>query len=110
MPKWLSRRPDIFDHYPTTRFYQLKPECEGMKVCVGRVQSVIDDEIEKRLAEVTTWLRRNATFHPDPDEMGAVERAYWHFGYLSALQDMRAILMTKGNGTLPARGASRKDQ
>jgi hypothetical protein len=32
--------------------------------------SVIDDEIEKRLAEVTTWLRRNATFHPDPDEMG----------------------------------------
>jgi hypothetical protein len=72
--------------------------------------SVIDDEIEKRLAEVTTWLRRNATFHPDPDEMGAVERAYWHFGYLSALQDMRAILMTKGNITLPTQGASRKDQ
>jgi hypothetical protein len=42
--------------------------------------------------------------------MGAVERAYWHFGYLSALQDMRAILMTKGSSTLPTRGASRKDQ
>jgi hypothetical protein len=26
------------------------------------------------------------------------------------LQDMRAILMTKGGGTPPARGASRKDQ
>jgi hypothetical protein len=72
--------------------------------------SVIDDEIEKRLAEVTTWLRGNATFHPDPDDMGALERAYWHFGYLSALQDMRAILLTKSNVTLSTRGASRKDQ
>jgi hypothetical protein len=40
--------------------------------------------------------------------MGAVERAYWHFGYLSALQDMRALLMAKGAGSL--RGGSRKDQ
>jgi hypothetical protein len=73
--------------------------------------SVIDDEIEKRLVEVTTWLRRNATFHPDPDEMGSVERAYWHFGYLSALQDMRGVLVTKGDGKLPQRTASsRKDQ
>ena len=72
--------------------------------------SVIDDEIDKRLAEVTTWLRRNATFHPDPDEMGAIERAYWHFGYLSALQDMRAILATKTDGTLTPRGGLRKDQ
>ena len=72
--------------------------------------SVIDDEIEKRLVEVTTWLRRNATFHPDPDEMGAVERAYWHFGYLSALQDMRGVLMTKGDINVARRMASRKDQ
>ena len=74
--------------------------------------SVIDDEIEKRLVEVTTWLRRNATFHPDPDEMGAVERAYWHFGYLSALQDMRGVLMTKGGDVNVARrmASSRKDQ
>ena len=72
--------------------------------------SVIDDEIEKRLVEVTTWLRRNATFHPDPDEMGAVERAYWHFGYLSALQDMRGVLMTKSDGIIPRQTASRKDQ
>ena len=72
--------------------------------------SVIDDEIEKRLVEVTTWLRRNATFHPDPDEMGAVERAYWHFGYLSALQDMRGVLMTKGDVNVARRMASRKDQ
>ena len=72
--------------------------------------SVIDDEIEKRLVEVTTWLRRNATFHPDPDEMGAVERAYWHFGYLSALQDMRGVLMTEGDINVARRMASRKDQ
>ena len=72
--------------------------------------SVIDDEIEKRLVEVTTWLRRNATFHPDPDEMGAVERAYWHFGYLSALQDMRGVLMTKGDVNVARHMASRKDQ
>jgi hypothetical protein len=72
--------------------------------------SVIDDEIEKRLVEVTTWLRRNATFHPDPDEMGAVERAYWHFGYLSALQDMRGVLMTKGDINVARMASSRKDQ
>ena len=35
---------------------------------------------------------KNKLFAGSPEEMGSVERAYWHFGYLSALQDLRAVL------------------
>ena len=57
--------------------------------------SVVDETIGNRLAEITSWLRENKLFAGDPEEMGSVERAYWHFGYLSALQDMRAVLAHK---------------
>ena len=57
--------------------------------------SVVDASIDQRLAEITAWLRENKLFTGDPQEMGNVERAYWHFGYLSALQDMRAVLQKK---------------
>ena len=57
--------------------------------------SVVDATIDHRLAEITAWLRENKLFTGDPEEMGSVERAYWHFGYLSALQDMRAVLQKK---------------
>jgi len=54
--------------------------------------SVVDETIDHRLAEITAWLRENKLIAGDPEEMGSVERAYWHFGYLSALQDLRAVL------------------
>ena len=54
--------------------------------------SVVDETIDHRLAEITAWLRENKLFAGDPEQMGSVERAYWHFGYLSALQDMRTVL------------------
>lgn len=57
--------------------------------------SVVDETICNRLAEITAWLRENKLFAGDPEELGSVERAYWHFGYLSALQDMRAVLALK---------------
>jgi len=57
--------------------------------------SVVDETIDTRLAEITAWLRDNQVFKADPEEMGSVERAYWHYGYLSALQDMRALLARK---------------
>ncbi len=54
--------------------------------------SVVDETIDHRLAEITAWLRENKLIAGGPEEMGSVERAYWHFGYLSALQDLRAVL------------------
>ena len=57
--------------------------------------SVVDASIERRLSEITAWLRDNQVFEPNPEEMGSVERAYWHFGYLRALVDMREQLTRK---------------
>jgi hypothetical protein len=31
----------------------------------------------------------------DPGQMGSVEQAYWHFGYLTALRDLRAAIMRR---------------
>lgn len=59
---------------------------------------VVDASIERRLSEITAWLRDNQVFEPNPEEMGSVERAYWHFGYLRALVDMREQL-TRKSGT-----------
>ena len=58
----------------------------------GEDWAIVDASIERRLSEITTWLRDNQVFEPNPEEMGSVERAYWHFGYLRALEDMRAQL------------------
>lgn len=57
--------------------------------------AIVDETIDRRLCEITAWLRENKLFNADPEEMGSVERAYWHYGYLSALQDMRTLLSKK---------------
>ena len=57
--------------------------------------AVVDSSIERRLSEITAWLRDNQVFEPNLEEMGSVERAYWHFGYLRALVDMREQLTLK---------------
>ncbi len=56
---------------------------------------MVDASIERRLTEITAWLRDNQVFEPNPEEMGSVERAYWHFGYLRALEDMRRQLKSR---------------
>ena len=54
----------------------------------------VDDTLEQRIAQLTKWLEENA---PDLDEQrhldeGSRERAYWHYGYLVALRDLRNLL------------------
>ena len=56
---------------------------------------VVDQTIDRRLVEITAWLRDNQVFEANPEEMGSVERAYWHYGYLSALQDLRTLFARK---------------
>ena len=62
---------------------------------VAQDWAIVDASIERRLVEITAWLRDNQVFEPNPEEMGSVERAYWHFGYLRALEDMRAQLQRR---------------
>jgi hypothetical protein len=57
--------------------------------------AIVDASIEHRMQEITAWLRDNQVFEADPEEMGSVERAYWHFGYLRALEDMRLQLQRR---------------
>ena len=57
--------------------------------------NLVDGSIERRISEITDWLRDNQVFEADPEEMGSVERAYWHFGYLRALEDMRQQLQPR---------------
>jgi hypothetical protein len=53
------------------------------------------DAIEQRITGMSEWLRENAPYcfhdqnHLDAD---TPERAYWHYGYLVALKDMRRLL------------------
>jgi hypothetical protein len=54
--------------------------------------------LEKRRSKLIAWLKRE-----DPNcfteqrhlEEGAGERAYWHYGYLIALQDTLQLLSQK---------------
>lgn len=51
--------------------------------------------LQRRIDGLRTWLHNNA---PEcfTEQMhvrnGTSERAYWHYGYLVALRDMRALL------------------
>lgn len=53
------------------------------------------DKINDRERDMATWLRDNAPNvfddqrHLDAD---TTERAYWHYGYLVALRDVRKLL------------------
>ena len=53
------------------------------------------DKISQREQGIKDWLDENAPYiagdqkHLDD---GTVERAYWHYGYLVALRDVRSLL------------------
>jgi len=55
----------------------------------------LTDLIEVRLAALREWLQQNA---PEIDgeqkhlDAESAERAYWHFGYASALRDIQKCL------------------
>jgi hypothetical protein len=57
-----------------------------------------DDVIDKRIRELTAWLRENAPECSEEQQHldeGTAERVYWHYGYLIALRDVRDFLRGK---------------
>jgi hypothetical protein len=55
----------------------------------------LDQVLDDRIKDLTEWLSEN---YPECDgqqahlDEGTPERAYWHFGYLTALCDLRDFL------------------
>lgn len=62
--------------------------------------SSLEERIEERLSGILQWLDENAPEtrqdqkHLDAD---TTERAYWHYGYAAALQDIRNCLPGKND-------------
>ena len=53
------------------------------------------DDIEARIAALEAWLRNVAPDIADEQkhlDVDTPERAYWHYGYLVALRDVRDLL------------------
>ena len=59
----------------------------------------VDEAIDRRIASLTEWLEEHA---PEIDKQrhldeGSRERAYWHYGYLMALRDLRDLLRRRSS-------------
>ncbi len=60
----------------------------------------LEDVLDRRVAELMDWLNENAPEigeeqrHLDAE---TPERAYWHFGYMAALRDVRNCLAGKNS-------------
>jgi hypothetical protein len=54
----------------------------------------VDQAIDERIDGLTDWLADNCPYctHEQAHlDAGTRERAYWHYGYLTALRDLRDL-------------------
>jgi hypothetical protein len=70
------------------------------KVLRRAEERTVDQAIEERIAGLTEWLKEHA---PEVEQQrqldeGSRERAYWHYGYLVALRDLRDLLHGRRRG------------
>ena len=69
-----------------------------------RARPRLEALLEKRIAPLSRWLAQHAPYcgteQAHLDE-GTRERAYWHYGYVVALTDVRDVL--RNDRTLPRR-------
>ncbi len=57
-------------------------------------------KLERRAKSTSRWLKENApncVREQKHLEKGTAERAYWHYGYLVATQDVLKLLSRKGD-------------
>jgi hypothetical protein len=73
----------------------------GVSRAAGRMSehfSIASAQIQatsQRVADLASWLAQNASYCEIEQKHlneGAVEQAYWHYGYLSALRDVVSML------------------
>jgi hypothetical protein len=81
---WMNRGSP---HDPPALVRQLRDGGDGY----GNVSDA-RTKVASRIAELTDWLQENAPTIMDDQkhlDAGTAEQAYWHYGYLMALRDMR---------------------
>lgn len=58
-------------------------------------------QIEQRIAQLGSWLEDEspfARFHQRHLDPGTAEQAYWHLGYMMALQDALSLIQAESGG------------
>lgn len=61
----------------------------------------LDLAIESRIESLTTWIEKNALACVEEQahlDTNTKERAYWNYGYLIALRDVKELLMNGRRG------------
>jgi hypothetical protein len=67
----------------------------AMRSHAARLRPRLEALLEKRIAPVSQWLARHAPYCATDQahlDEGTRERAYWHYGYVVALTDVRDVL------------------
>jgi hypothetical protein len=62
---------------------------------VSKTQIGANELLKNRADELRSWLDENAPQCSEEQrhlDEGTAERAYWHYGYLSALQDVARLI------------------
>lgn len=70
----------------------------GPRIAVNPGMETAENALAKRIEGLRAWLEANAPDCFDDQlhtEEGTPERAYWHYGYLVALRDMRSLLFER---------------
>ena len=76
------------------RFAEMKQEVPAIPERTRDVLTM-NERLDRRISAIEAWLRENSPEvvqeqrHLDADTL---ERAYWHYGYLVALRDVRKLL------------------
>jgi len=58
-------------------------------------------QIEQRISQLGSWLEDEspfARFHQRHLDPGTPEQAYWHLGYMTALQDALSLMQSESGG------------
>lgn len=64
---------------------------ENMRAPVSDEGSTLTEVVEGRVRNLEVWLSQNASYCADEQrhlDEGSRERAYWHYGYATALRDL----------------------
>jgi hypothetical protein len=62
---------------------------------VGYISPAIEENLNDQISHLARWLQKAAP-HVADEQMHLLEdteaRAYWHYGYLTALRDLQRLL------------------
>ncbi len=84
-------------------FYRVRQRNSRSRHALSRRGPPLEQLLEKRIKRLSAWLDRNAPYCTQEQahlDEGSRERAYWHYGYVVALADVRDFVRN-GRPPLP---------